>query len=149
MSDHTVAGCFDIEQPAGAYRGCGRPGRFADVDHPAAGDVPLEGPPRLHFDFVPGFFGDRSKIAVQVVHCGIPFKLPIANEPSADVLSIAGVAAGEIGSGGGSSRKSTVGEKNSPPVTAVEKSRIRSVLPGGSPRNMLCSICSVTSGVRE
>ncbi|CFS32953.1 Uncharacterised protein [Mycobacterium tuberculosis] len=42
-----------------------------------------------------------------------------------------------------------VGEKNSPPVTAVEKSSTRSVLPAGSPRNMLRSICSVTVGVRE
>lgn len=45
--------------------------------------------------------------------------------------------------------KSMVGEKNSPPVTAVEKSSTRSVLPAGSPRNMLRSICSVTVGVRE
>ncbi len=42
-----------------------------------------------------------------------------------------------------------VGTKNIPPVTAVEKSRIRSVLPGGLPMNMLHSICSVTAGVRE
>lgn len=33
-----------------------------------------------------------------------------------------------------------VGLKNKPPVAAVEKSRIRSVLPGGSPMNMLAGI---------
>jgi hypothetical protein len=32
-------------------------------------------------------------------------------------------------------------------VIAVEKSRIRSVLPGGSPMNMFDSISSVTDGV--
>ncbi len=50
---------------------------------------------------------------------------------------------------GGSLRKSAVGTKNNDPVTAVEKSRIRSVLPGGSPMNMCSSIVSVIAGERE
>ena len=41
-----------------------------------------------------------------------------------------------------------MGTKNRLPVTAVEKSRIRSVLPGGLPMNILVNICSMTSGVR-
>src|SRR6202012_5503478 len=110
---------LDVEQSPGADRGGGRSGRFADIDHAPAGDVTLEGPPRLHFDFFPSLFGDWSQIAVEVVHCGVPFKLPIANVPSADTLGSAGADAGELGSGGGSSRKSTVGEKNRPPVAAV------------------------------
>ena len=48
----------------------------------------------------------------------------------------------------GSSRKSAVGTKNRLPVTAVEKSRMRSWLPGGFPMNMFVSICSMTSGLR-
>mgnify|MGYP006318478855 CR=1 FL=1 len=39
-----------------------------------------------------------------------------------------------------------VGTKNIVPVFAVEKSRILSVFPGGSPMNMLLSIFSVTAG---
>jgi hypothetical protein len=46
-------------------------------------------------------------------------------------------------------RKSIVGVKNIDPVRAVEKSRMRSVLPGGSPMNMLVNMRSVTVGVRE
>src|SRR6202020_1782563 len=149
MSDHTVGGRFDIEESPGAGRRRGRPSRLADVADSAAGDVALEGARRLQFDFFPSLFGDRRQVAVEIVHCGVPFKLPIANEPPAGTVSRAGATAGELGSGGGSSRKSTVGEKNSPPVTAVEKSKIRSVLPGGSPRNMLRNIRSVTCGVRE
>jgi hypothetical protein len=40
------------------------------------------------------------------------------------------------------------GTKNRLPVTAVEKSRIRSVVPGGLPTNMFVSISSMTSGLR-
>ncbi len=50
------------------------------------------------------------------------------------------------GAAGSSSRKSRLGTKNSEPVTAVEKSRMRSVRPGGLPMNMCCSICSVIAG---
>ena len=68
----------------------------------------------------------------------------MAREPSAEP------APGAFpGCGGGASRNSTVGVKKSVPVTAVEKSSTRSVLPGGSPMNMLRNIRSVTAGVRE
>ncbi len=61
--------------------------------------------------------------------------------------SAAESASASPGGPGGSSRKSALGEKNSVPVIAVEKSRIRSVLPGGLPMNMFTSISSVTEGV--
>src|ERR1700758_157163 len=112
----------------------------------------FEGTSGLQFDFGPGGFGDRCQVAVEVVHRGVPFRLPIESEPveqAPEAGAAGGPAAGGPGRGGGSSRKSTVGEKNSPPVSAVEKSRMRSVLPGGSPKNMFRSIRSVTCGVRE
>src|SRR6478609_787736 len=123
---------------AGADGGQGLAARADDVDHPATGDVPLEGATRLLLDLGPGGFRDRGQFPVQVVH-DVPFvrRLPMPSEPSA------------TGSAGGASRKSAVGTKNSPPVTAVEKSRIRSWLPGGFPMNMFCSICSMTSGVAQ
>src|SRR5580658_3846743 len=68
-------------------------------------------------------------------------------------LGVAALGAAALGAAvapggpGGSSRKSAHGAKNRPPVTAVEKSSIRSVLPGGLPMNMLTSISSVTDGV--
>ncbi|GAA2769797.1 hypothetical protein GCM10019017_08230 [Streptomyces showdoensis] len=56
--------------------------------------------------------------------------------------------AAAVGGSGRSSRKSALGTWKRQPVTAVEKSRMRSVVPGGSPRNMWESISSVTAGVR-
>src|SRR5262249_18458096 len=150
VSNHAVGGCLDIDQPTAADCRRDRTAGLTDVDHPAPGDMPLECPRRLQFDFGPSDVGDRCQIAVEFVHhWGFPCRLPMERGPSSDggVAGRSGTRGG--GKGGGSSRKSTVGEKNSPPVTAVEKSRMRSVLPGGSPRNMLRSICSVTSGVRE
>src|SRR5246127_4633468 len=144
-----MGGGPDIDQRPGADRCGGRPPGLADVNHPTPRDVPFERPRRLQFDFFPSGFGDRCQITVEVVHrCVVPFRLPIESEPSYEGVAGRSVTSG-AGNAGGSSRKSTVGEKNSPPVTAVEKSRMRSVLPGGSPRNMLRSICSVTRGVRE
>ena len=46
------------------------------------------------------------------------------------------------------SSRSTEGTKNKPPVSAVEKSRMRSVLPGGSPMNMFLSMSSISPEVR-
>src|ERR1700753_4131353 len=149
MSDHAVGGGLDIDEPTGADARGDRPAGLADVDHPAPGDMPFERPRRLQFDFGPGDVGDRRKIAVEVVHNWVvPFRLPIESEPSSDEGVVGRSVTSGAGSGGGSSRKSTVGEKNRPPVTAVEKSRMRSELPGGSPKNMLRSIRSVTCGFR-
>src|SRR5262249_34914188 len=125
VSNHAVDGCLDIDQPTAADRRRDRTAGLTDVDHPAPGDMPLECPRRLQFDFGPSDVGDRCQIAVEVVHHWVvPFRLPIESEPSSD----AGVAGRSVtsgaGKGGGSSRKSTVGEKKSPPVTAVEKSRM-------------------------
>ena len=39
---------------------------------------------RLQFDFRPSLFGDRSQIAIQVVHRGVPFRLPMPSDPSRD-----------------------------------------------------------------
>src|SRR6185312_7290359 len=140
-------GRLHIDKPARADGGGDGPTRLADIHDAASGDVTFECPGRLQFDLRPGGFSDRSQIAVEVVHREVPFRRRIESEPSAE--SEAAVIVGDWGRGGGSSRKSTVGEQNIPPVTAVEKSRMRSVLPRGSPRNMLRSICSVTHGVRE
>src|SRR5947209_3656856 len=146
---HAVGRCVDVNESTGADRRGDRAAGLADVDDAAPRDMALERAGGLQFDFAPSGFGDRCQVAVEVVHRGVPFKLPIASEPS----SKAGVTGRAVrrgtGRGGGSSRKSTVGEKNSPPVTAVENSRMRSVLPGGSPRNMFSSIRSVTPGARE
>ena len=79
---HTLAGRQDVEQMTGAHRRRHRPARLADVDHPAAGDVALEGARRLLLDLGPRGIGDRCQLAIQVVHQGCPFKLPIANDPS-------------------------------------------------------------------
>ena len=81
VGHHAVAGRRHVEQVAGADRRGDRAAGLADVDDPAAGDVPLERPRRLQFDFGPGGFGDRCQIAVQVVHWRVPFRLPIASEP--------------------------------------------------------------------
>ncbi|TXS12152.1 Dyp-type peroxidase, partial [Streptomyces sp. adm13(2018)] len=50
--------------------------------------------------------------------------------------------------GGGEFGTYFIGYARTPAVTAREKSRMRSVLPGGSPRNMRRSMSSVTAGVR-
>jgi len=55
-----------------------------------------------------------------------------------DVLGfVDGTENPEGGGADGSSRKSALGTKKRLPVTAVEKSRMRSYSPGGSPANML------------
>src|SRR3954454_19323683 len=152
MGDHSVAGCTHIEQVPRADRRRGGAARFADVDDASSGDVPLEGPRRFRLDRRPGRLGDRSQVAVEVVHHEDPFRLPMPSDPSRDTTGTAGGSSWadtESASGGGSSRKSVVGVKNMAPVSAVEKSRIRSVLPGGSPTNMLSSMRSVTAGLRE
>src|SRR3954471_4474998 len=48
----------------------------------ATGDVPLERSGGLGFDLTPRIFGDRGELAVEVVHGGWPFRLPIDSEPS-------------------------------------------------------------------
>ncbi len=60
-------------------------------------------------------------------------RLPIPSDPSSEAPSSDAPSAAASARAGivGSSRKSALGTKNSPPVTAVEKSRIRSWLPGG------------------
>jgi hypothetical protein len=76
----------------------------------------------------------------------------MASEPSPGTSAVsadgASGSAAVASSLGGSSRKSAVGAKNRLPVTAVEKSRIRSYVPGGLPMNMFVSISSITSGLR-
>src|SRR5579859_7759689 len=93
----------------------------------------------------------RSGGGCQVV---LLFKEPMPREPasagpvSGEPSTSGAPGAPEVpGASGGSSRKSADGAKNRLPVTAVEKSRMRSVLPGGSPMNMWSSISSVTLGV--
>ena len=77
----SVGACTSISRPVPTAAVTGPPG-LADVDDPAPGDVALERPGRLQFDFGPGGFGDRCQFAVEVVHCGVPFRLPIESEPS-------------------------------------------------------------------
>src|SRR5690606_41008471 len=124
VGDHPVRRRADTVQMAGADRRGGRTARPADIDNPPAGDVPLEGAAGLQLDLGPRDVGDRGKLAVQVVHHGIPFRLPMPSEPSwispSWVWEVSPVsttscaaAAGVCGSGGGSLRKSTVGAKNS------------------------------------
>src|SRR6185312_13115236 len=48
---------------------------------PSPGEVTFEGPGRLLFDLLPRGFGDRSQIAVQVVHWRVPFRLPMPSDP--------------------------------------------------------------------
>lgn len=63
-----------------------------------------------------------GQLAMQVVHgVGFPFRLPIPSDVPVGRASIA-----RSGAGGKSARKSAVGIANRVPVTAVEKSRIRS-----------------------
>src|SRR6266545_1430242 len=127
----------------------------ADVGDDAlgwSGDGALEGAPCLLLQVGPCDGGDRREFAVQVVHRAVlPFSSPIPRESSGRLwTSGAGSASATVppGGSGGSSRKSAVGTKNRVPVTAVEKSRIRSWLASSSPRNIRSSIRSVTVGVR-
>src|SRR6185437_13683146 len=127
-----------------------RPG---EVDEAAGGERRREPVARLLVEHLPARVADRGELAEQMVHRGTSLRLPIAREPSpagAAGSTAAGCAAGAgAASGlGGSSRNSTVGTKKRQPVTAVEKSRMRSVVPGGFPTNMLVSIRSITSGRR-
>lgn len=73
-------------------------------------------------------------------------------------IVLAGIGVGQLAKAGGpagpgqsprDSRKPRVGTKNVVPVTAVEKSRMRSWLPGGSPTNMRSSMRSITHSSRE
>ena len=95
-------------------------------DTAAAGHVLLERPARLLLDVRPGGIGDRSELAVQVVHDWLLlFRLPMPRDPESG--SPAGSGGPEVPGGSGrSSRKSADGTKNRLPVTAVEKSRMRS-----------------------
>jgi len=106
-----------------------------------------EGPGALQGAIIMGgAFGLASLVPI------LPYLVvPIANAPMSVCTcpSWSALACSAAGSGGGLSRKSAVGTKNMVPVCAVEKSRMRSVLPGGSPMNMLRNICSVTSGSAE
>jgi MFS family permease len=69
---------------------------------------------------------------------------------AAVVCAVAGVTAtalaGDPSQSSRASRNAADGTKYRDPVTAVEKSRIRSWLPSGTPMNMLRSICSVIDG---
>ena len=53
VSHHAVGRCLHVDEPAGADRRGDRPAGFADVDHAAPGDMALERPRRLQFDFRP------------------------------------------------------------------------------------------------
>src|SRR6266542_2657259 len=56
---------------------------LGNVDHPAAGDVALEGAPCLLLQVGPCDGGDRREFAVQVVHRAVlPFSSPIPRESS-------------------------------------------------------------------
>src|SRR5258708_3465361 len=130
----------------GADGGQGRPAWPDHVDHMAAGPVPSEGAPCFCLQVGPALVGDRGELAMQVVHPGL-LRLPMCREGSGTTAVMgAGCAAVIPGGSGRSSSRSAEGTKNRLPVTAVEKSSIRSVLPGGLPKNMLISIRSVTSG---
>ena len=111
--------------------------RRADhVDDAAAGDVPGERAAGLGLDVGPGRVRDRREFAVQVVHGdGTPFQAAdvqrtvVHGRRDSAATVVDGGCVGRAGSrrtSGGSSRKSAVGTKNRLPVTAVEKSRIRS-----------------------
>ncbi len=88
--------------------------RSREVDELARRERRCEPVAGLLVEQVPARLGDRRQRAKQMVHDGAPLRLPIPSDPS----SRSGV--------GGSSRKSAVGTKNRLPVTAVEKSSIRS-----------------------
>src|SRR6476660_669728 len=155
MRDDTVGRGLDLRQVAGVHAGQQGPVRCRDVHRPAGGDVLLERPARLLLDVRPGGIVDRSELAVQVVHgLLLLFRLPMPSDPWSAGAGLPDVSSPDVspagsgpGGSGRSSRKSADGAKNRLPVTAVEKSRMRSVLPGGLPINMLTSICSVTPGM--
>src|SRR5215469_2042694 len=140
--DDAVLRRVDRRHVPGAHPGQSHPVWPGDVHDPPAGHMAREGPLGLFLDAGPGGGGDWGELAVQVVH-GCPLREPIPRVPGA-VSLIASVTGGAVPGPGRSSRKSAAGAKNSPPVMAVEKSRRRSVVPGGLPRNMFWSICSVT-----
>src|SRR6266511_2555249 len=61
---------------------------LGNVDHPAAGDVALEGAPCLLLQVGPCDGGDRREFAVQVVHRAVlPFSSPIPRESSGRLWS--------------------------------------------------------------
>jgi hypothetical protein len=77
MRNHAIARGLDGQQVTRADGCRHRAARRADVHHPASGDVSLERAGGLLFDLAPGLVGDRRQLAVEVVHCGCPFRLPI------------------------------------------------------------------------
>src|ERR1700683_4093884 len=134
-------GCLN---PSGADRAESLARRAVHVHDPASGQ---EAPRRagcLVLDLRPRPVRDRSKLAMQVVHiCAFPRRLPMLSEPLAPAPAWAVLApeavpsttvpsaasSSEAGGPARSARPSSTacdGTKNSDPVTAVLKSRIRS-----------------------
>src|SRR5262249_27176451 len=101
---------------------------------------------------LPSPLADRCELSKQVVHRHTSRRLPMASESSdetsSDLAAFCSIGTAVDAGAGESSRKATVGAKKRFPVTAVEKSRIRSVVPDGSPTNMFVSIRSITAGDR-
>src|SRR5215472_7419410 len=108
--------------------------RAVQVDDAATCEIAFEGTGCLLLDLRPRRVGDRSKLAVQVVHDrGFPLSEPIPREPSGTGgTGCGGSTAGDAAAGSGgalcvtSSRNVAVGTKKRLPVTARLKSRMRS-----------------------
>src|SRR5258705_6015319 len=121
---------------AGADRGEGLAGGSDDVDHAPGRDVTGERATSLGFEVGPGLVRYRRELSMQVLH-DVLLILPISSEPLATAASAApsttvttvdtltSFVAGAAADGRSSSIVAD-GTKNSDPVTALEKSRIRS-----------------------
>src|SRR5215469_8498925 len=126
-----VAGLGDRVQVAGAHGRESGARRALNVRNAAACEITLDGARGFFFDLGPRGIGNRSQLAMQVIHWeSSPFKEPMPSEPFLDGAVDAEVSTGAEAAAGRSaetlSRKVTVGMKNRFPVTAVLKSRMRS-----------------------